>query len=338
MDLLLLNARPRRQDIMDSAWKGCSADTRPFAWRLLLDYEPLLHSEREASLSANRNEYQKLQTIMSAPSIGSAKHDVVERSEFNSTMLRQIDMDIPRTHPTIPVYHNPRVTDAMRRILYLFSAVHPDSGYVQGMNEILTPFIIVFLTEHLPPGSKLRKTSAFLQAESFDEILSEQQIANAEADSYWCFAELLSSILDNYTANQPGMHTRMSQVDCLLAILDPPLSAHMKSEGCNAMQYAFRWVAALMLREFSLPLIIRLWDGLLSQPDGFGSFLVYVTTTLIINWRDELLSMEFAEIIVHLLHLPTDAWDESDIDFLLAQARLWSLKYDLDDVQKVGHV
>lgn len=334
MDLLLLNARPRRQDIMDSAWKGCSADSRPTAWRMLLDCEPMLFTERKSCLLDRRTEYEKLLRIMSAPLIGSLKNDEVERSDFNASMLRQIDMDLPRTHPSLPVFHNQRVTDAMRRILYLFSAVHPDSGYVQGHNEILTPFLLVFLTEKLTPDSKLRKLDSFLQIDSFDELMNEEQMANAEAYSYWCFAELLTSILDNYTANQPGMHARMAQLDSLLAVLDPPLSAHMKKEGCIAMQYAFRWIAALMMREFSLPLVIRLWDGLLAQPNGFGDFLVFVAAVLITFWREELLKMEFAEIIIHLLHLPTKAWDEGDIDFLLAQAKVWYRKFDLEPAPK----
>lgn len=27
---------------------------------------------------------------------------------------------------------------------------HPASGYVQGINDVVTPFIIVFLSEHTP--------------------------------------------------------------------------------------------------------------------------------------------------------------------------------------------
>lgn len=36
------------------------------------------------------------------------------------------------------------------RILYIWHTRHPSSGYVQGINDIVTPFIIVFLNEHIP--------------------------------------------------------------------------------------------------------------------------------------------------------------------------------------------
>lgn len=35
------------------------------------------------------------------------------------------------------------------RILYVWHIRHPSSGYVQGLNDIVTPFLIVFLSEHV---------------------------------------------------------------------------------------------------------------------------------------------------------------------------------------------
>ena len=38
------------------------------------------------------------------------------------------------------------------RILYIWAMRHPASGYVQGINDLVTPFFVVFLHELLPPG------------------------------------------------------------------------------------------------------------------------------------------------------------------------------------------
>ena len=49
------------------------------------------------------------------------------------------------------------------RVLYIWAIRHPGSGYVQGINDLLTPFFVVFLTPYvdditscnlaeLPPG------------------------------------------------------------------------------------------------------------------------------------------------------------------------------------------
>jgi hypothetical protein len=35
------------------------------------------------------------------------------------------------------------------RILYIWAIRHPGSGYVQGMNDLVTPFFAVFLQAHI---------------------------------------------------------------------------------------------------------------------------------------------------------------------------------------------
>lgn len=38
------------------------------------------------------------------------------------------------------------------RILYIWAMRHPASGYVQGINDLVTPFFVVFLQEVIPSG------------------------------------------------------------------------------------------------------------------------------------------------------------------------------------------
>ena len=42
----------------------------------------------------------------------------------------------------------------MERILYIWAIRHPASGYVQGINDLLTPLYVVFLSAHVgePPS------------------------------------------------------------------------------------------------------------------------------------------------------------------------------------------
>lgn len=35
------------------------------------------------------------------------------------------------------------------RLLYVWHMRHPASGYVQGINDVATPFIVVFLSEYI---------------------------------------------------------------------------------------------------------------------------------------------------------------------------------------------
>ena len=38
------------------------------------------------------------------------------------------------------------------RILYIWAIRHPASGYVQGINDLVTPFFVIFLTEYIIDG------------------------------------------------------------------------------------------------------------------------------------------------------------------------------------------
>jgi len=40
----------------------------------------------------------------------------------------------------------------LERVLYIWAIRHPASGYVQGLNDLITPFFVVFLTEYIEPG------------------------------------------------------------------------------------------------------------------------------------------------------------------------------------------
>lgn len=56
----------------------------------------------------------------------------------------------------------------MRRLLYVWHMRHPASGYVQGINDIVTPFLIVFLSEYCTINYE-----KLTLPEKFDEISGE---------------------------------------------------------------------------------------------------------------------------------------------------------------------
>ncbi len=47
--------------------------------------------------------------------------------------------------------------------------------------------------------------------------------------------------------------------------VEEPLAEHLAAEGLEFIQFAFRWVNCLLLREVPFPLAIRLWDTYLSE-------------------------------------------------------------------------
>lgn len=74
---------------------------------------------------------------------------------------------------------------------------------MQGVNDLVTPFLAVFLSEHFETADM----SAW-QASS----LSEAQLLAAEADSYWCLCKLV----ERCGAASPA---RLACLACLLYVL-----------------------------------------------------------------------------------------------------------------------
>lgn len=50
-------------------------------------------------------------------------------------------------------------------------------------------------------------------------------------------------------------------------ILLAPLAAHLESENVEFMQFAFRWMNCLLMREISVQNTVRMWDTYLVSCD-----------------------------------------------------------------------
>lgn len=299
------------------AWAGLPHIVRPDAWRLLVDYMPSSSVRRAETLARKRTLYRDAveQHYSSKPAVGGAREE--------DATIRQISVDIPRTSPGLALFHIKEVQAALERVLYVWATRHPSSGYVQGMNDLVTPFFFVFLSEFLEEPQGAMK---ILQWDTLEERLKgglDNAIACAEADSYWCLTALLSDIQDYYTFAQPGIQRRVQYLRDLVGRVDAPLRAHLEAEGVDFIQFAFRWMNCLLMREIPFPLIVRIWDTYLAEPDGFALFHVYVCAALLVWFSDQLQQMEFQDMVMFLQNLPTQDWSEKEIDVILSQAYMW---------------
>ncbi|KAL4334207.1 hypothetical protein GQ457_07G043570 [Hibiscus cannabinus] len=125
---------------------------------------------------------------------------------------------------------------------------HPASGYVQGINDLVTPFLVVFLSEYLE-GS--------IDSWSMSDIPSEK-ISNIEADCYWCLSKLLDGMQDHYTFAQSGIQRHVFRLKELVRRIDEPVSRHMEDQGLEFLQFSFRWFNCLLICEVRFHCIIHI--------------------------------------------------------------------------------
>ncbi|XP_053310234.1 TBC1 domain family member 22B isoform X4 [Spea bombifrons] len=237
------------EELRKCSWPGIPREVRPTTWRLLSGYLPAHKERRKLTLQRKREEY-----------FGFIEQYYDSRNEeHHKDTYRQIHIDIPRTNPLIPLFQQSLVQEIFERILFIWAIRHPASGYVQGINDLVTPFFVVFLTEHV------------------------------------------------------------DQVHC-----------HFQKYEVEYLQFAFRWMNNLLMRELPLRCTIRLWDTYQAEPEGFSHFHLYVCAAFLIKWRKEIMDEDdFQGLLTLLQNLPTIHWGNEEIGLLLAEA--YRLKYMFAD-------
>lgn len=293
-------------DLRKASWNGVPEQYRAQAWKILLGYLPVNSSRRKQTLDRKRAEYQD--AIDQHYDIDDDTRTLQEQET-----LRQVLVDVPRTAPEVMLFRHEKVRRALARLLYIWAQRHPASSYVQGINDLATPLMVVFLSEYFDSKDVLNAT---IMDEVSDDLMKE-----VEADCYWCLTKLLAGIQDHYTSDQPGVQRMVMRLEELVNRIDTGLCEHLREVGIEFMQFAFKWMNCLLLREFNLRCVMRLWDTYISEGDGgFEDFHVYVCAAFLCQFSVQLQSMEFDELFGFMQHIPTDEWTDIEIEVLLSQA------------------
>ncbi|XP_056603974.1 TBC1 domain family member 22A isoform X2 [Triplophysa dalaica] len=297
------------EELRKLSWSGIPRQVRPITWKLLSGYLPANVERRESTLQRKRQEY-----------FGFIEQYYDSRNdEHHQDTYRQIHIDIPRMSPESLVLQ-PKVTEIFERILFIWAIRHPASGYVQGINDLVTPFFVVYIFEYIEE-----------EVENFNvSSLQEEVLRNIEADSFWCMSKLLDGIQDNYTFAQPGIQKKVKALEELVSRIDEMVHRHMQQYEVEYLQFAFRWMNNLLMRELPLRCTIRLWDTYQAEPEGFSHFHLYVCAAFLVRWRKEILEeKDFQGLMILLQNLPTMHWGNEEVSVLLAEA--YRLKFAFAD-------
>ncbi|KAH7647440.1 TBC domain [Cryptosporidium bovis] len=318
--------------LQDLLWsgipKGSPPELRRDAWQVMLGYLPPRRDRVDSYKSKKANEY----SILVNEHIKNENH-----SEQEKRLLRQIKVDLPRTSLEYKSLRNEKIFMMMERILFLWAIRNPASGYVQGINDLLPPFLVVFLLPLCPEG----------EMDQLDiENISIDQMFEIEVGIYWCLTRMLDTLQENYVSEQPGIHKLILYLQEVIRRTDKKLFDHLKNQGVDFIQFSFRWANCLLTREFPIRCIVRLWDTYIAENtlnktnkytrsssittldrqssnvliSHFNAFHAYVCAAFLMHWRKELEKMDFAGIMLFLQNTPAQNWTEREIDSLLAQA------------------
>ncbi|XP_053319330.1 TBC1 domain family member 22A [Spea bombifrons] len=308
---LLAGPNTDLDELRKLSWSGIPKPVRSITWKLLSGYLPANVDRRDGTLKRKQKEY-----FAFIEQYYNSRND-----DTNQSTYRQIRIDIPRMSPETLILQ-PVVTEIFERILFIWAIRHPASGYVQGINDLVTPFFVVFISDYAAEEEEVENVDV--------SSLPEEVLRNIEADSYWCMSKLLDGIQDNYTFAQPGIQRKVKMLEELVSRIDEHVHRHLHQYEVEYLQFAFRWMNNLLMREVPLRCTIRLWDTYQSEPEGFSHFHLYVCAAFLVRWRKEILEeKDFHGLLILLQNLPTAQWGNEDISVLLAEA--YRLKFAFAD-------
>ncbi|KAL4721141.1 hypothetical protein ACJJTC_012907 [Scirpophaga incertulas] len=125
-------------ELKQLSWSGIPIKVRAVTWRLLAGYLPANAERRSETLERKRADY---------------KHLVRQYydAERDDDTYRQIHIDIPRMSPLVALFQQKTVTGNVSNAssTYGRSAI-PPQGMSKAINDLVTPFFMVFLQEAAP--------------------------------------------------------------------------------------------------------------------------------------------------------------------------------------------
>jgi hypothetical protein len=299
------------------AWNGIPSKFRGIVWKLLLKYIPPKKENQEGVVKRKREEYANFVTLYFEQMTDE------DRDENEKKIMKIIVADVKRTYPESTLFRLEAVQKMMIRLLYIWHARHPASGYVQGMNDIITTFIAAFILDYTSLNYDTFDSNINIEKDLTVDILNE-----IGADTYWCLTKILDGIMDNYTNSHTGLDKAITKIKEIMRKIDVELYNHFEKEEVVFFQVGVRWVYCLLVREFPLKLALRLFDTLIADEKGFSVLHIYICAALLLKWSIKLKKSRFSEIMVFLQCLPTHEWKEDDMHMIIAEAYVYRSLYE----------
>ncbi|XP_057985021.1 uncharacterized protein LOC110663353 isoform X1 [Hevea brasiliensis] len=159
-------------------------------------------------------------------------------------VLHQIGLDVVRTDQTLVFYESETNQAKLWDVLAVYAWVDSDIGYVQGMNDICSPMVILL---------------------------------ENEADAFWCFHRTMQRLRENFrtSATSIGVQAQLSTLSQVIKTVDPMLHQHLEDLGGGEYLFAFRMLMVLFRREFTFVDALYLWELMWAMEYNPNIFSLY---------------------------------------------------------------
>ncbi|XP_002969799.2 GTPase-activating protein gyp7 isoform X1 [Selaginella moellendorffii] len=143
--------------------------------------------------------------------------------EETSKVARKAGLSDDEHLETCRRYHAARLVS----ILEAYALYDPDTGYCQGMSDLLSPFVALMDDDH---------------------------------QAFWCFVSFMRTARHNFRLDEVGIRRQLNGTSDIIKVADPELYEHLvkiKAEDCT---FVYRMVVVLFRRELTFEQTICLWE------------------------------------------------------------------------------
>jgi len=291
------------------AARGLAQKARFQAWRFLLGVAPLgeareVREVAEAQLMADLLVTRQVQARSSEAAASEARiialdatrtRDGTRAAALNVSEARYAEMVDGDEGETA---RHEAFSGVVERVLSAYAGSDAETGYCQGMSDLLTPFLAAM------PGDEASALACFRA------MMTEPP--------------LLPAARDAFSRTGEGMRAMLARLDAVLERADPTLHETLTRNGaCPQCFFAFKMALVRCRRDFSVEDTCRLWECVWAtdrlaamdydaqRSNGGGeepvdangppeSLLVYVLAAAVVWRRGELLDAEGHDDVVRL--------------------------------------
>ena len=226
-------------------------------------------------------------------------------------LIKEIEKDMERLYPTgcDEFFEDPTIREYMTNVLFLWSRMHPETSYRQGMHEILAPIVYQLEWDCVPEDD----------AAMDDPVTVLASRKGIESDSFWCFDRIMVDMEPLFIvkardfkalARQREKERALGQLgsrngnsrkrsdtevakekiaaiendDSLTPVLkscnrihhqylhkaDPELHKRLAGMNIEPQLYALAWVRLMFGRQFHVEDVMCLWDGVFAAQSNIG--------------------------------------------------------------------
>ena len=221
--------------------------------------------------------------FFSKPVNNNIKLEQKELNKINSNIKKDIYQDFKQVYTKgrkkNEILKFETHSDVLERILYIYAKMNRDVGYIQGMNEIISPIYYCY---------SLDKTC---------------DLENIEADTFWSFSALMEDI-KKYFINindkeKGGICDKINLFELMVSKIHKDIFIKFQNNNIRIFHFAFRWINLFFSQQFILPDLIRIWDTFFCEENRYY-FVYYFGLAILEYKKNGLLGNKFYETLEEL--------------------------------------